>query len=47
MAGPNRPPARMRLYGAASEVGGGEEDPYGRMIHAAQERGCVLSPKAM
>lgn len=43
VAGPNRPPARVRLYEAASEAGGAEEDPYGRMIHATQERGCVLS----
>jgi hypothetical protein len=42
VAGPNRPPARPRLYETPSEVGGAEGDPFGRMVHAAQERGCVL-----
>jgi hypothetical protein len=42
VAGPNRPPPRTRLYEAASEVGREEGDVFGQMMHAAQERGCVL-----
>ncbi len=42
MAGPDRPPARIRLYEVASEVGREEGDVYEQMMHAAQERGCVL-----
>lgn len=43
VAGPNRPPARIRLYEATSEVGKEEGDVYERMMHGVQERGCVLS----
>jgi len=42
VAGPNRPPTRIRLYEGASEVGREEGGIYERMIYAAQERGCVL-----
>ena len=42
VAGPNRPPARIRLHEVAGEVGREEGDVYERMVHAAQERGCVL-----
>lgn len=42
VAGPNRPPARIRLYEVAGEVGREEGNVYERMMHAAQERGCVL-----
>ena len=42
VAGPNRPPARIRLYAAASEVSIAEGDIFGRMMDTVQERGCVI-----